>query len=110
MIILEYLRVHGVAYYLAHVSFQAEVLLKSFLDVVKVFRLQKFSRSYCDRSLSLENHLLKVFRESALWLSHHSLKVGNHGVREVHVAASFHDVFRSKVVLNHEYGHVAYHL
>ena len=55
----------------------------------------------------VENEFLKLLRESALRLTHHSFEEGNYGVREVHVGRFVVDVLRRQVVLHHEYGHVS---
>ena len=106
-IVFEYLRVESIADDLSVGSLKFKLILKVFSDSFKVFRRKQFARSAGNRLLILEHQFLKLFRESAVRLTHHAFKVRYYGIREIYSFSFFIDIFRSQAILYHKYSHVA---
>ena len=80
--------------------------LQLFFLGIKIDRFQKLTRSTGQRLLALEDNLLQFRREATDRLAEHALEKNDHTQRKGEIFASLEDIFRLKVVLNHEHGHV----
>ena len=79
------------------------------LHCYKVNRFSQATRPNCDRRVILQDNLLQLLRETAIWLSQVTRKKVYDRIGEVDVLALGKDVVLIKVVLNHEDCHVANH-
>jgi len=100
--------VEGVAEGVADVGVQAVFGGEFGVDGVEIGWGQDVAGAAGDGFFAFEHDGLQVGGEAAGGLAEHAFEVVNHRVGEGEIAALFENVFRSKVVLNHEDGHVAH--
>ncbi len=78
-----------------------------FLDCLKINRRERFTWAVCQRFNVFQNNLLKLFRESAVRLSHHTLEVGYNRIRIGESGTSRQDIFFGQAVFKHKDGQIA---
>ena len=77
-------------------------LNQMFFNCFKINWRERFTRAVCQRLNIFQNDFLKLFRESAVRLSHHTLEVGYDRIRIGESGTCSQDIFFCQAVLKHK--------
>ena len=78
----------------------------SYTHLFKINRWERFARAVCQRFNVFQNDFLKLLRESAVRLSHHTLEVGDDRIRIRKSGTCSQDVFFCQAIFKHKDGQI----
>ena len=105
------LRIQGIAdRFLAHDFFRFITIIiflnQMLFDGFKINWWERFTRAVCQRFNVFQNDFLKLLRESAVRLSHHTLEVGDDRIRIRKSGTCSQDVFFCQAIFKHKDGQI----